>query len=169
MKSMTFKSLTFVLLLSLSLTSWAQTYASDSLLDWKEGAAPPPPAFNVNKLLTFDVLKASTLTYGVDPASISIGEDEIVRYVIVATSPTGVRNVFYEGIRCATGEYKTYARQTTEGEWNKVANPEWRTVLQNAGARHVYQFAKTAACDNISPTRTVDEIVRNLKVNRTTR
>ncbi|HYW56351.1 MAG TPA: CNP1-like family protein [Polaromonas sp.] len=166
---MRFKTLTFVMLLSLSLTSWAQTYASDSLLDWKEVEAPPPPAFNVNKLLTFDVLKASSLTFGVDPASISIGEDEVVRYVIVATSPTGVRNVFYEGIRCATGEYKTYARQNNEGVWNKVSNPEWRSVFNNAGARHVLQFAKTAACDNTAPTRTVDEMVHNLKTNRITR
>lgn len=166
---MTFKPFALALLLSLSLPAWSQTYGGDALLDWKEGAAPPPPAFNVNKLLTFDVLKASTLVYGVDPATISIGEDEIVRYVIVATSPTGVRNVFYEGIRCATGEYKTYARQTNEGEWSKVTNPEWRTVFQNAGARHVLQFAKTAACDNNSPTRTVDEMVRNLKTLKITR
>ncbi len=166
MKSMTFKAFALALLLGLSLAVQAQVYRSDALLDWKEGEVPPPPAFNVDKLLVFDVSTASTMVYGVDPATLSISDDGIVRYVIVATSPSGVRNAFYEGIRCSSGEYKTYARHTLQGGWAKVNNPEWKTVFGNMPSRHALQFAKTAACDNVAPASTVDEIVRHLKTDR---
>lgn len=163
MKSMTFKAFALALLLGLSLAVQAQVYRSDALLDWKEGEVPPPPAFNVDKLLTFDVSTGSTMVYGVDPATLSISDDGIVRYVVVATSPSGVRNSFYEGIRCSSGEYKTYARHTPQGGWAKVSNPEWKTMFGNMPSRHALQFAKTAACDNVAPPSSVGEIVQHLK------
>ncbi len=140
----------------------AQTAADDP--DWKETEAPPPPAFDTGKLLTFDVVFNSALTYGVDPASISIStSDSIVRYVVVATSASGARNVMYEAIRCATGEFKTYARYTPDGKWVSVANPEWRSMFGSMPSKHALRFARVAACDSAAPTTTVREMVSRLK------
>ncbi|UUZ72838.1 CNP1-like family protein [Polaromonas sp. P1(28)-8] len=95
--------------LGITCAAWAQSATDDP--DWKESDAPPPPAFDAGKLVTFDVSPNSSLVFGVDPATIRISNsDGLVRYVMVATSASGARNVMYEGIRCATGEYKTYAR-----------------------------------------------------------
>lgn len=164
MTSMKFKPLALAILLGLSLTAWAQRDAE--LMDWKEGAIPPPPAFDVAKLLTFEVSAASSLVYGVDPATLSIADDGIVRYVMVATSASGVRNVFYEGLRCSSGEFKTYARYTPEGAWIKVTRPEWRSVFGNLPSRHALQFARSGACDNMTPASSVNEIVRRLKASK---
>ena len=153
-------------MLGLTLNAGAQVYGNDALLDWKEGVTPPPPAFNVDKLLTFEMPTGTSFVYGVDPATLTISSDDIVRYVMVATSPSGVRNIFYEGIRCASAEYKTYARYTPEGVWVNVTDPQWRTMLGNMPSRHALQFARTAACDNVAPTQTVDEIVRHLKTGK---
>ena len=161
---MKFKPLALAILLGLSLTAWAQRDAE--LMDWKEGAIPPPPAFDVAKLLTFEVSAASSLVYGVDPATLSIADDGIVRYVMVATSASGVRNVFYEGLRCSSGEFKTYARYTPEGTWIKVTRPEWRSVFGNLPSRHALQFARSGACDNMTPASSVNEIVRRLKASK---
>ena len=131
---------------------------------WKESEVPPPPAFNVGKLLTFEASDASSLVYGVDPATISITKiDGVVRYVVVALSASGASNIMYEGIRCSTGEFKTYARYSADGRWNPVSIPEWRTMFGNMPSKHALRFAKAGACDNVSPASSVKELVSQLK------
>ena len=131
---------------------------------WKESDVPLPPAFDVGKLLTFEVSSASSLVYGVDPATISITQtDGVVRYVVVALSASGASNIMYEGIRCSTGEFKTYARYSADGRWSPVSAPEWRTMFGNMPSKHALRFAKAGACDNVSPASSVKELVSQLK------
>jgi len=59
--------------------------------DWKETEAPPPPPLRTTGLIPIDVA-GSSLRFGVDPASISVGADRVVRYVVVATSASGTVN-----------------------------------------------------------------------------
>jgi len=151
-----------VLLLMLSSTVWAQFVPDDP--EWKESDVPPPPAFNMSKLVTFEVSPNSSLVFGVDPASISISKsDGVVRYVMVATSASGARNVMYEGIRCATGEFKTYGRYTPEGRWDMVNNAEWRTMFGNMPSKHALRFAQAGACDNAGLPASVNVMVGRLK------
>ena len=151
-----------VLLLGLSTSVWSQ-FAVDEP-EWKESDIPPPPAFDAGKLIGLDVSPNSSLNYGVDPASISITKsDGVVRYVMVATSASGARNVMYEGIRCSTGEFKTYARYSVDGKWIPVSNPEWRSMFGNMPLKHPLRLAKAGACDNAAPASSVKEIINQLK------
>lgn len=132
--------------------------------DWKESEAPPPPAFDIGKLLTFTVTANQFMVYGVDPASISISSsDSVVRYVVVATSQSGVRNVMYEALQCARGEVKTYARMAPGSQWQLVKDPQWRSVFEKKPSMHALAFAKLAACDNAAPATSVREIAYKLK------
>ena len=158
---MMFKSSVAACMLCLSLSAAAQF--NPDAMDWREGEVPPAPVFDAGKLLVFDVSTGSSLVYGVDPATLRIGNDGVVRYVMVATSRSGARNVLYEGMRCSSGEFKTYARYSAEGVWRPVDNPEWRSMFGNMPSRHALQFARTAACSNSAPTSSVEEIVRRLK------
>ncbi len=155
------RSLVVAAMLGLSLAAWAQL--NPDVLDWKEGEVPPPPAFDAGKLLKFDVSAASSLVYGVDPATLGIGQDGVVRYVMVATSTSGARNVVYEGIRCSTGEFKTYARYGAEGTWGRVEKAEWRSMFGNMPSRHALQLARLGLCTEAAPTSSVREIIRRLK------
>ena len=148
-------------LLGLSCTTSAQF--NPDAMDWKEGDVPPAPTFDPSKLLVFDVSTGSSLVHGVDPTTLRIGGDGIVRYVMVATSRTGARNVLYEGIRCSSGEFKIYARHSAEGGWRPVDKPEWRSLFGNMPSRHALQLARTAVCNNSAPTASVGEIVHKLK------
>lgn len=131
---------------------------------WKEFDVPPPPAYDMSKLLTFEVTRSSPLVYGVDPASVSISNaDGIVRYVVVATTTAGAKNVMYEGFRCSTGEVRTYARAKPDGSWVPVANSEWKSAYDMSLPRHSLRFAKAAACQNAAPVSSVRELVRKLK------
>lgn len=132
--------------------------------DWKESAVPPPPVFDLGKLVTFKISADSALVYGVDPASITISKsDSLVRYVMVATSSSGATNIMYEALRCATGEFKTYARYSAGAKWSLVQDPQWKSVFDTAQSRHALRFARQGACDGGSPALTVQEIVSNLK------
>lgn len=140
----------------------AQTFANDEA--WKESEAPPPPAFDVKKLVMFDVPTSLNLVYGIDPATVSISKsDSLVRYVVVATSTSGVRNVMYEALRCATGEFKTYARYSSDGNWSPAGNPQWRSVFDNMPSKHPLRLARAGACDAGAPVGSVGELVRKLK------
>ena len=151
-----------VLLLGLSTSVWSQ-FAVDEP-EWKESDIPSPPAFDASTLVSFDVSPNSSLVYGVDPASISITKsDGVVRYVMVATSASGARNVMYEGIRCSTGEFKTYARYSADGKWSLISDPQWRSMFGNMPSKHPLRLAKAGACDNAAPATSVMEIVSRLK------
>jgi hypothetical protein len=154
----------FLMALNASGSAQAQAYALEDPADWKEIETPPPPAFDVKKLIVFEVSPNSQLVYGVDPASISISpKDGVVRYVMVASNATGARNVMYEGIRCSTGEFKTYARYSSDGKWTNVSNPEWRSLFENMPSKHALRFARAGACDSAAPATSVDVLVRRLK------
>jgi hypothetical protein len=131
--------------------------------EWAETQVPPPPAFDMKKLVAVDV-PGSSLAYGVDPASIQISKkDGIVRYVMVAKSTTGATNVMYEGLRCSTGEFKTYSRYSPEGEWKPVTDAQWRSVFGNMPSKHALRFARAGACDGATSASTVDVLVSRLK------
>ena len=152
----------FALNTGMSGAAHAQGYLDAA--DWKEIDTPPPPAFDVAKLLTFEVSSNTALTYGVDPASVLISKvDGVLRYVMVAFSASGSKNVMYEGLRCSTGEVKTYARYTPDGRWVPVAEPQWRSVFDISTPRHPLRFARAGACDSGAPVGTVRELVAKLK------
>jgi len=139
--------------------------ARAGLLDdesWQEGPVPPPPAFSLDRLLRFEVNPNSALVYGIDPQTLSISrEDRVVRYVVVATSPTGVRNAFYEGIRCATGEVRTYARHSGQ-QWVMASDPPWQPMVTRS-SRHALQLARQGACDSAGTPLRVEDVLRALR------
>lgn len=105
-----------------------------------------------------------TLKFGVDPATLSITKDGVVRYVMVATSSGGNVNAMYEGIRCLTGEVKVYARYTSSGQWKTVDNPQWAPLNGNQPSKHALALARQGACEGRSATAaSPTAIVQRLK------
>ena len=151
-----------VLALGMGGAAWAQLAPDDP--DWKESEVPPPPVFDMGKLVTFDGSVNSSLVYGVDPASIRIsGSDSLIRYVLVATSASGAKNVMYEAIRCSTGEFKTYARYSSDGRWSPVSDANWRSMFGTLPSKHALYFARAGACDNAATPSSVNALVYRLK------
>jgi hypothetical protein len=132
--------------------------------DWQEEAVPPPPAFGKVPLVPIEMPPYVSLRFGVDPGSLVITSDGVVRYVMVATSPSGAMNAMYEGIRCATGEVKTYALYGAAGQWAPVQDPKWRGLNENMPSKHALALARQGACDTRSSTaRSVQAIINELK------
>ncbi len=152
-------------LLSLLLASqgvFAQLAPQDP--DWKEIDLPPPPTFNKSNLIPLEMPAYTALKFGVDPATLSVSSDRIVRYVVVATSSTGVVNAMYEGLRCDVSEFKTFARWGAKGEWLLVKDPVWRPLNDNNTSRHALALARQGACEGrTAAASSAAEIVRKLK------
>lgn len=141
-------------------TCMAQAQLAPLDPDWKEAQIPPPPPLRTEKLIKLE-MPQSTLRFGVDPASIALGADGIVRYVVVATSSSGAVNAFYEGIHCSTGEVRVYARYNPSSGWAMVADERWGQ-LHEAASRHSLLIARTGACIGNGTNTSAQQIVRDL-------
>lgn len=69
--------------------------------------------------------------------SVTVGKDEILRYAIAIVPKSGVRNVFFEGLDCYSGRYRTYAWGLPEQTWKKTEANRWRAA--NLGVRNAWQ------------------------------
>jgi hypothetical protein len=138
---------------------------TDPNRDWRESPAPPPPSFALDRLVPFSVSVHSQLRFGVDPATVSLGPDGVIRYVIVARSDSGAINAWYEGLRCATAQVKTYAH------WNPGPPPAWRpndaAQWRNLGgefaSRPAVALARGGFCDGATPNGQPADMLRALR------
>jgi hypothetical protein len=138
----------------------AQAQFSDTNPDWKE-VEVAPPALKTDRLVPVDIRRGSVMRWGVDPSSISIAADGVVRYVVVAQGEGGAINALYEGVRCSTAEVKVYARSTGK-EWVLARDADWKPLHGNGAAVHSLTIAREGACIGHGAGRTPDQIARDL-------
>jgi hypothetical protein len=128
--------------------------------EWREVEVPPPPPLRSEGLVSVEG-GSPALQFGIDPDSVAVGKDNVVRYVIVARSGSGAINAMYEGILCERGEYRVYARHTGAG-WHAVQT-EWKSLFDGIEARHVRAIARGGACQGRAPNGNAAQIVRDLR------
>jgi len=120
------------LLLILPLTAYAEwgefDFEFENEKPWVELATQLPPTPKAENLVEFNVSSATRHKHFVDTASISVGEDKIVRYTVVIEAAGGAKNVSFEGMRCETGERRLYAYGHPDGTWSKARNAGWEGI-----------------------------------------
>lgn len=101
----------------------------------------------------------------VDEASLSIGEDDVVRYVLVVRSAGGAESVSFEGLRCATGERRAFAYGRKAGDggtWSAARNSAWVAVSDSRINRHYFEFWRDVFCEG-KRVEQKRQILENLK------
>ncbi|MDW8470005.1 MAG: CNP1-like family protein [Burkholderiales bacterium] len=93
--------------------------------EFREAPVTLPPFYREEDLIEFSVGPAVAFRFYIDRASLSVGEDGVVRYTLVARSPHGAENVSYEGIRCRTGTHRVYALGQRDRSWRPVER-DWQ-------------------------------------------
>ena len=146
------------LLLGLALAAGAA--AAQPKSDWEreneerlkhsEEVVVAPPPLQRARLVELRLEAPTDFRYFVDAASLSVGADRIVRYTLVARSPSGVENLTFEGLRCS-GEFRVYAvGQPRDDSWSGRPG-QWRPVPrdprvgQNALLRRYFCPARATA------------------------
>lgn len=154
-------------LCSLLLSGTAQSQPSDPDAEtWTEAQAVPPANFSTDKLQAFEVDSGSTLSYGIDPLTLSVGADGVVRYVLVARSRSGALNVMYQGLRCQTAEVKTYGRWDNKANWSIDAKADWQTLSFRGFTHPAMMLARGGICDGRTVNGDAQKILRTLKNGR---
>jgi hypothetical protein len=134
---------------------------------WQEIAVQLPPAPKPETLLPFYVSSESAQNFAIDASSITVGPDKVIRYVLVATSEGGARNVSYEGIRCETYERKLYAFGRADGSWSRARRDQWERISENAINRQHAALAKDYFCDLKTVAGNANDMVDRLRQERT--
>lgn len=130
---------------------------------WQEQAAVIPAYPEDANLLPFPVDQpALSQTFNIDSKSLSIGTDGVVRYSAVIVSNSGARNVLFEGLRCATREFRTYAYGEASHNFHPAQSDKWQPVSHYGwgGFRAVLQ--RDYLCDQHQSPYHADEIRRRL-------
>lgn len=130
---------------------------------WEEIAVQLPSYPSDRNLAPFEVSSATSNKFMIDTASISVGQDKVVRYTIVIESPRGARTVNYEGLRCDTMERKLYAFGQSDGKWSENKRAAWESIKVRSLLSYHKALFEDILCDVGIPVRDAEEAVRKLK------
>lgn len=137
--------------------------SAEEARNWKEVELLLPAYPKDSDLVEFFVSAASTFRFYLDPASISIGVDGVVRYALVARSPSGASNVSFDGIRCKTAEFRSYAFGRSDGTWS-MRPTAWSRIQRRSVQRWHEALFEEYLCKRGTVPSSPKEIVDALKV-----
>lgn len=108
-------------------------------------------------------LAGSNLEMFIDEPSLTLGEEGVVRYVLSLRSASGTENVFYEGIRCSTQEWRSYAYGASDGTWQTLTDSPWRFIRGLGVERYRMQLFRYYLCNSKLGTLPRDEMLRRMR------
>ena len=118
-----------------SVTGAAEFDEEYDVKQWQEMAVLMPVAPSRESLIPFYVSAATENKFFVDGATLSVGEDGVVRYVLIVQTVGGAKNTSFEGMRCESRERRIYASGRADGAWSKSRNNEWVRIRDAAANR----------------------------------
>jgi len=131
---------------------------------------PPPVAPREDDLREITLRNLTDNRVALDRTTLNVGADEIVRYTLVVTSPQGVRNVSFEGIRCDPSEWKLLALGRPDGTWGVPRDQEWRKVVNQGYNAIRFTLAKDYFCGlNGAPMKDAKAIFARMRKERALR
>ncbi|HZQ75246.1 MAG TPA: CNP1-like family protein [Burkholderiales bacterium] len=134
-------------------SDWEREHAMQ-LAGEEQVALPPYP--KSGNLVPVYVSATSNFKFFVDASTLSVSPRErVIRYVLVARSPSGVDNVSYEAIRCPE-EYRVLAVGEGPGKWASRPSP-WRPIVKGAALSWPYVLSRNFFCPHRDPILTVAE------------
>jgi hypothetical protein len=142
-----------------------ESFAFDESLveKWKEFEAGLPPHPDEKNLVNIPLTANDTIRLYVDPMSYSRAKDGVARVTLIVESSSGVKSIFYDGMRCETREFKTYAVGSVDRRFVPVRNAKWQAIPTpsvNAFRDHLY---KKILCKDFSTARTPEEFAKAIK------
>jgi len=135
-------------------------YEPEEEQPWQEQDVEPPAFPKKDDLREFYVSAVATNKYMIDAATLSVGSDGIVRYVLVVETSGGATNVSFEGINCKDRAWKHYATgNNANATWtrSRAARNEWRPIENKPVNRHHAALSRDLFCPMGNAIRSADE------------
>lgn len=128
--------------------------------EWSELGVTPPAYPKVENLIKFPTTW-TTSDVLVDRTTLTVGDDTVVRYVLVIKTAGGAENVTFEGLRCQTGQRRIYAFGRRDQTWSPSKASDWRSIEDTRTNRHHFEFWRDVFCEGRA-TEPRDVILRNV-------
>ena len=133
---------------------------------WKESTVDIPRWPEQDDLLEVSAGRAGfPFRVYIDPESLTIGDDGVVRYALVIVSSSGAWNTSFEGILCNKAEYRRYAYGSGR-QWHQLDGSPWRRVIEDGRDGYRYTLYEDYLCDMGGPNPDVSEILRRIRYKR---
>lgn len=133
---------------------------------WNESAVDVPRWPEQDDLIEVSVDRAGfPFRVYTDPESLTIGDDGVVRYVLVIVSSSGAWNASFEGILCKKGEYRRYA-YGSGGQWHRLAGSPWQRIFKGGRDAYRHTLYRDYLCDAVRSNPDVPEIIRRIRYKR---
>ena len=130
---------------------------------WKELSVNLPAYPDDKNLIEFEVGPTNKNHFYVDPTSLVVGNDGVVRFTLVVRTPGGANNVSFEGMRCDTKEDRIIAIGRADRTWYPLPRPEWRPVENRLFNQHHVVLFRQYFCPEGNIIRTPADGVKLLK------
>lgn len=132
----------------------------------KEQSIELPPYPERDRLLELDIdTGVNPYRYYLDPVSLSVGDDRVVRFTSVIISPGGVWNVTYEGLHCGDRSYRRFAYGSGK-QWHPLHATAWQPVTGSGTQRYRKSLYEKYMCPTAEPARNPAQILRRLRTSR---
>jgi len=132
---------------------------------WKEGDVVIPAFPQSDDLIKVEIDKGEQLfNFYIDAKNLSaLPKQGVTRYTVVIESDSGAKNVLFEGIRCQTREYKTYAYGTYDNKLSKAITSEWKLIREADSMTHRYNFYRYYLCSEYLIPNPLDIVLQKIK------
>jgi len=115
--------------------------------EWQEQALELPAWPLEGRLIRLDVNSGGApFQIFIDPASISVSDDNVVRFTSVQVSSSGVWNVAYEGLHCGERSFRRFAYGANDS-WHALPDSGWQALTSSGTGRYRYVLYNFFMCN----------------------
>ncbi|MDR3158557.1 MAG: CNP1-like family protein [Zoogloeaceae bacterium] len=116
---------------------------------WKENPIELPAYPESQDFYSFHVSAAASNRFFIDIKNVSIGNDGVMRYTLMIVSPSGIKNISREGMRCQSREKRTYAMGRIQARtWSLARGSRWTRIRNETANRHHAALFQDFFCPN---------------------
>ena len=131
---------------------------------WQEGEVALPPFPNRDDLVKLEVDRVDMpFSFYIDPRSLSVDKSGVSRYTMVIESSSGASNIMYEGIRCSTNEYRTYAYGTHDDKFSKARSNRWTNISSSGAMAHRDNLRRFYLCSDLDQPLSASESLQRIR------
>ena len=131
---------------------------------WKEETITLPPATGDQQFRVVEVTGMGDSIFKVDLSSVKLGDDGVVRLTLAVLSSKGQANILFEGFRCDTSGYKSYAMRTGfDSPWVAFRSSKWRPVRLQRRNNFRADLVRYYLCPSLNNSGSEEDIVSILR------